>query len=205
MSFKDIAKEIDNYKKVYLEGRQQIDRIKNSTDLNEQAKASKIADIVTRYEGAIETASNKVVEVIDKTKEELKAKKLKNIENGFFESDQILAITNGIKAGAYDKPMLEDIIEVYRNNQPMLRAIYAELVAGDNEELKLLASEIPKDSTNDVIAKLDKAKQTIEGAPKLNANIINGDWGAQLWQNGTAVDNLITFILGLEDLVEDIA
>ena len=204
MGIENIAKAVKGYKSLYMEAQKKIDGIRTSTELTQEAKDRRVNDIEGRYEPMIESAVNDVVTVITATQEELKKDRLNRIARGLDESDKITVVVNGIGNGVYDAKMVSDMVEIYKDNPPMLEAIRGAVGRSENLEVKELLTQIPKDTTNELIKKLDKAINTIESAPKLSARVPAGDMASALWKSGQSIDSFIDFILGLQEL-ENIA
>lgn len=82
----------------------------------------------------------------------------------------------------------------------MIEAIRSAVKGSDKADILELAPKIPEDMTSKRIKALEKAKTKIETAPKLGDSWHRDDWTTALWANGTSIDSLVTYLLGLEDV-----
>ena len=202
MSIKKIVSKVEDYKKLYLEAQKKIESVQMSAELTEQAKTQRIAEIERKYEMMVDRAADDAVKAISDYQSELKQKRLTAIERGLDRSDQIKVVVSGIERGDYSAEMIRDIVEIhtFSENYPMLEAIRGAVFRSGNAGIKDIANEIPQEPTSKEIEKLEKVKKRIEAAPRLSERWSSDDWGRSLWKNGTAIDSLITFLLGLEEM-----
>lgn len=199
MSFENIVNKAKSYKSLYSEALTKCNQIRDNNELADHAKVSKIRDVVIRYNPQIEAAAGRVIDEIDKTMAEIEQDRRKAIEAGFAMADQIALAERGIRSGAYGKGMVVDMIEIYKDNPPMLEAIRNAVKDNINEAVKSLYSKIPADKSEEQLRGLANVKKRIKAAPKLDTQE-HGDWSVGLWKVGIGIDGIIDFILGLEDI-----
>lgn len=205
MSIENVVKAINDYKALYAEAQNKIEGIRQNTELTQVAKDRRIADLESRYDTAIESSKADVIEVIKGYQSELADARLKKVEAGLKEADKITMMVNGIMNNDYDVPMIRDFIEIYNDNPVILDAIRGAVSRSDNPAVKGMVNDIPRDTTEELIGKLDKAINTMESAPRLIAHWSADDWGSALWKSGQGIDSLIDFILNLHELAEIIS
>lgn len=199
MSIKSVTDKINSYKAVYLEAQRNISAVKENRDLNQEAKERRAGEIKNRYAPQVEAAAERVLGEIESTQAELRSDRQRAIRQGMEKAAEIELVKRGIESGDYNADYVRDLLEIYRHNPPMIEAIRAAVKGSDVPEIAELAVNIPEDQTAKQIKGLEKAAEKIRIAPKLGDSIHRDDWGASLWQNGTAIDSLVTYLLGLED------
>ena len=200
MSIKSIANRINDYKRIYLEAQRKISALRDSNDLTENGKSVRISETINRYAPQVERSAERVLEEIESTQGELRSDRQKAIKAGMEKADQIEIVKKGISSGDYDKEYIEDLIEIYKDNPPAIEAIRSAVKGSDKADIVALASQIPEDMTSKRIKALEKAKEKIETAPKLGDSWHRDDWSTALWANGTSIESLVTYLLGLEDV-----
>lgn len=199
MSIKSTANRIENYKGVYLEGINKLTAIRNNKELSEQGKDIKLNEIRARYTPMIEQAAERVVAEIETTQKEIRAARQAAITKGLANAEAVELVKKGIWSGDYSASMIADMIEAYKKDPIMTEAIRGAVKGSEDAEIVELAKTIPEDMTDKQIRGLEKAKERIKAAPKFDQSGMAGDINVAFWQNGASIDNLITFLLGLED------
>ena len=199
MSIKSTANRIENYKGVYLEGINKLTAIRNNKELSEQGKDIKLNEIRARYTPMIEQAAERVIVEIENTQKEIRAARQAAITKGLENAEAVALVKKGIGSGEYSVSMIEDMIEAYKKDPIMTEAIRSAVKGSEDAEIVELAKAIPEDMTDKQIKGLEKAKERIKAAPKFDQSGMAGDVNVAFWQNGASIDNLITFLLGLED------
>ena len=200
MSFETIINRVKDYKSLYNEALTMCNRIRDNEDLADHAKVQRIKDIVIRYKPQIEAAAGRVIDEIDKTAAEIETDRRKAIKEGFSMADQIALAAKGIRSGEYSRIMVSDMVEIYKDNPPMLESIRAAVKDSPNESVRELYMRIPADKTEEQIKGLAKVKEKIAAAPKLDEQGMAGDWSVDMWKKGISIDGVIDFLLGLEDV-----
>ena len=205
MSIKTVTEKIINYKNVYLEGVQQIRNTWANETMTDIGKQQRVAELKERYTPMIEAAAERVINEIENTQAELIEERQKALTKGLESAEAVALVRKSIEQGDYSADMISDLIGAYADDPIMSEAIRAACTASTNEEIKLLASDIPEDKTHDQIKGLDKAIQRIKAAPKFSDQGRMSDYpDAIFWQNGAGIDSLVTFLLGLEDFEQTV-
>ena len=199
MSIKSVTDKINSYKAVYLEAQRNISAVKDNKALNQEAKERRANEIKNRYAPQVEAAAERVLGEIESTQAELRSDRQRAIRQGMEKAAEIELVKRSIENGDYNGDYVRDLLEIYASNPPMIEAIRAAVKGSDVPEIAELAVNIPEDQTAKQIRGLEKAAEKIRIAPKLGDSIHRDDWTAALWQNGTAIDSLVTYLLGLED------
>ena len=200
MSFDNIINKIKDYKSLYNEALTMCNRIRDNATMTDAAKVQKIKDTVARYNPQIDAAAGRVIDAIDNTIAEIEKDRRKAIEKGFAMADQIALAAKGIRSGEYSRTMVSDMIEIYKDNPPMLESIRAAIKDSPTPSVRELYMRVPADKTEEQIKGLSKVKDKIAAAPKLDTQGLAGDWSVDMWKKGISIDGIIDFILGLEDM-----
>ena len=198
MSIKTTTNRIEEYKAVYLEGMGKLNAAYGSEDLTDEGRQKKVAEIKARYTPVVEAAAERVLAEIENTKKELRADRQAALAKGLENAEAVSLVKKGIESGDYSADMIADLIEAYKGEPIMSEAIRGAVKGSDDAEIVALAKVIPEDLTLKQIKGLDKAAERIKAAPKFEQGM-SGDTSVFFWQNGTSIDNLVTFLLGLED------
>lgn len=198
MSFETIANKVKDYAAVYDEALVMCNKIRDNASMAEHAKDEQIHKTVERYQPQIDAAAGRVMDEIDKTIAEIEAKRRKAIADGFTMADTIALAARGIRSGEYNKQMVIDMVEIYKDNPPMIEAIRAAVRDSHIPSVKELYAHIPIDGTEEQIKVLNGIKAKIAATPKLDKQ--SADWSVSKWKNGISISDTIRLILGLEDL-----
>lgn len=201
MSIEKVVGTVESYKRIYLEAMKQISAVKNDSGINQQGKEKRIGDVVKRYGAQVDAAADRVLEEIERTQGEIRAERQKAIRQGMSRAAEVELVQKGVRSGEFKASYVADLIEIYKEDPIMMSAIKAAVVAKGSkasEAVKNLVAGVPEDRTDDIIKGLRKASERIISAPKLTDTWVADDWSAGLWANGTSIDSLITFLLGLD-------
>lgn len=203
MSITVVVERIRDYRNVYLEGMRKINEVYENTTMSDQGKQIKVKELMDRYTPMVDQAAERVLSAIEDTKSEIRTERQKGLVEGLANAEAVALVRKGIAAGDYSADMIKDLIKAYEGDEVMTTAIKAAVSVSDDPEIKALAMEIKTDQALKQIEGLDKAAERIKAAPKFAAKGMSGDLSVMFWQNGVGIDNLITFLLGLEK-IEDI-
>lgn len=202
MSIKKVTDKIENYRAVYVEGMDKLNAVYGSKDMTDIGRQKKATEIKERYMPVVEGAAERVLAEIENTKAELRAARQAALAKGLENAEAVALVKKSINNGEYSADMIADLIEAYRNEPIMSEAIRGAVKASGDPEIVALAKAIPEDMTSKQIKGLDKAAERIKTAPKFAEQGMSGDLSVYFWQNGSSIDNLVTFLLGLEDFDE---
>lgn len=199
-SDKSIIKVTDlmkDYKSVYLEAIDKVSKMKEDTTYSERAKADMIDGLINRYTPMVEDAAARVVAQIENTQNELRTERQNAIKAGMEKAAEIGLVKKGIESGDYSADYVRDLLTIYADNPPMIEAIRAACKYNSNDEIKSIYNDIPEDETEQRIRSLEKIKNNILQAPKLADKTLAGDVAAVMWRNGSSVDSMVEFLLGM--------
>lgn len=203
MAIDKVINKTKDYKALYNEALATCNNIRNSELMADHVKVLKIKETVERYKPQIEAAAGRVVEEIDKTIEEIITARRKATEKGMEMAGQIELAAKSIRAGEYSRSMVSDMIEIYRDNPVMIENIRAAVKDSQDPAVKELYPSIPHDVSEEQIRGLEKVKEKIAAAPKLDTQALSGDWSVDMWKNGISIDGVIDFLLGLDGLTDN--
>ena len=202
MSIKTVTTKIEDYKAVYLEGMGKLNAVYGSKDMTDEGRQKRVAEIKARYTPVVEAAAERVLSEIENTQKELRAERQAALAKGLENAEAVALVKKGIESGDYSADMIADLIEAYKGEPIMSEAIRGAVKGSGDPDIVALAKAIPEDMTSKQIKGLDKAAERIKAAPKFAEQGMSGDISVYFWQNGSSIDNLVTFLLGLEDFEE---
>lgn len=191
-----VIKELENFRKQYVETAVKLIKIREDNDLTPEAKARRIDEIGNKYRDAINNSKAVSVEATKGLQRALRARRKSDIVNGLKSADEIQIITDAIKNNAFNADMLNDITEIFEHNPVALESIRGALKNSTDESTQMLALNLPTDNTEKNIESLNKLIRNIENVPPVENPVT--EITAAMYQNGMAFDSMIDFVNSIE-------
>lgn len=175
---------IRKYGKEYTDTINRINKIRNDTNLSEQGKAVRIAEIASAYNSKADALRNDVIDSIGEVVAGINTRRQSAVKQGLASAEQINMIVNGINNGAYSKRMLDDIIETFSDNPIATESIRGALLKHDDERYKSRAIAIRTYNPEKEISNLEKIADQIQHEPSVLSTGKGDDWNIGLYQSG---------------------
>ena len=188
---------INRLKTRYLAIGGEVTKIKNNSDLTENAKEARTAKIVNESRGEIENLKRQAIDAVIEMQNELLEARRKSLVGGLVEAPEIDLVCTTIMRDGYSYDDVKMLIESFKDNATAISAIKATLKKSKNTALVSLAMEIPKDHSVELARSLDKLISNLESIPPLDAP--RQDMTSGLFANGVAFDSFVSFLENASD------
>ena len=192
----NVINAIERLKSEYLKASERIAKIEKDAMLSQAGKDDAIARVKSEYVPAFETLRTNAIESVESLKAEIREQRKNDIIKGLEASDEIALVTDAIKAGSFEETMLEDILDIYKENRVALTVIRGALENSGNESYRNYALQIPKDKTESLIKSFDKLRNNLEAIQPYPSSM---DDALLAGVSGLAFDSMIDFLRGVEN------
>lgn len=189
----EIKSIINQYKAAYMKAADEVQKAKRSGEYTDAGMETKKAEISKRYNPLFQSYQERLVDLIGQTQKGMRAKNTTRTAKRLENAEKALFILKAIETGAMTQEGLRAVIPVFENDPLSLSTFRSALIHSDNEELQLMAADLPEDHSGDGIASLEKFKGTISRIP--GADTMDSDAFAQaVYNNGTCFDDMAEYV-----------
>ena len=192
-----VLKAIMNYKEVYTDASDQVEKVKGNQALSNIGKREQIEKIQANAEARLQVAKESLASALRLMVEELKAERKKAVADNLNDADKIALVMDGISNKVYSRDMLEDIVDAFKDNLIARESIRLALTNSGDLEYNEVGNNIPKvNGINRVIQQIEKNMIGIlESSPTISFTIANDDdWGSKLMLSGATFDSWYQYI-----------
>ena len=199
MNTNNVISAIESLKSEYLKATASIDAVGKNSELSQTGKDKAIARETEKYFPKLEKLRTNAIQSVDNLKDDIREQRRADIAKGLEVADEIALVTETIREGSLDDTMLEDVLEIYKDNTLALRAIKGTLEKSTIESYQLYATKIPNDRTDALSKSFDKLRKNLESIQLITTSQMSSGDAIIQGASGLAFDSMIDFLRNIDE------